>query len=295
MSVFDDDEDDEQERGSAGARVAAALNPQEEDEPADDGADTRAGSQQDAKQQAQKDQPNDTSAQELAQSPEDETVNAQGHPDANELEDGAVTPDQALGEMAGYSPVKAPTAPTLKPYSTAPVEAAQELANAKSSFDPSQYKPSVGRRIAASLASGLVGFGTHNASEAMKVGDQVRSKPLDMARQQEQQKEQGIQSKVDAGNLENQRVETQNKNALSEYGLQERDMRNQSYAQSQNALAEAVNPVRRTATTRSRSSRQPTPTTRMRAGLASLRPARLFRTLLPRISGFRPGRRLLRE
>lgn len=237
MSVFDDDEDDEQEAGSAGARVAAALNPQEEDEPADDGADTRAGSQQDAKQQAQKDQPNDTSAQELAQSPEDETVNAQGHPDANELEDGAVTPDQALGEMAGYSPVKALTAPTLKPYSTAPVEAAQELANAKSSFDPTQYKPSGWRRAGAAIAGALTGFGTRNAAEGTRVGEMALNGPLDRAKAAEGQKEAGLQSKVDAGDLANKQTGTENANAMQEYGLQERDFRNQAYANSQNATA----------------------------------------------------------
>lgn len=245
MSVFDDDEDEQSEGATAGARVAAALNPQEEDEPADDGPDTRADSQASAKQSAQKDAPEDGTAQEIAQStpyegvsnPPDEPITTDD--ESGDVAEAGTNPDEDVASLAGYTPVKAPTAPTLKPYSTAPVEAAQELANAKSSFDPSQYRPSGLRRAGAAIAGALTAFGSRNPEEGTRVGEMALNGPLDRARQQEAQKEQGIQSQIDAGNLQNQATEVQNKNALNEYGLEERQMRNTAYADSQAALAES--------------------------------------------------------
>lgn len=150
-------------------------------------------------------------------------------------------PSEDADAMADYHPVEVPSAPTVKPYSTAPVEDAQKLAQMKSDFagrvQAGDFKPSLGRQIRGRIAAGLVGFGARNAAEGAKIGSDVLNEPLNSAEQTENQQEAAQQQKVDADNLANQQIQTENANAVTQWQRGIDAAKAQSLANQESALA----------------------------------------------------------
>jgi hypothetical protein len=117
-------------------------------------------------------------------------------------------------------------------------DARDQLAHQIASFDPNQYKPSVGRRIGAAVAAGLVGFGSHNAEAGLRVGQAVNDAPLNHARAEEQQKELALNQQI--ANTEQNRRDAQQdyQNRVSDYNMQERGMTNSARVADWQALAQ---------------------------------------------------------
>lgn len=143
--------------------------------------------------------------------------------------------------MSRTGPIEAPKPPQFQPYSQAPVEAAQQLAQTQSDFAAKiaagAYKPSIGRRIASALAGGAVAFGSRSPAEGMRVAESGLRAPLNRATEAEQARETALRSQGAAGTAQNQVTQQNNANQANAYNLAERDMRNRAYAANQNAQA----------------------------------------------------------
>lgn len=159
---------------------------------------------------------------------------------APQTEDSETEEPEPAAMMAGpiQSTYKAPAPINLQKPSDAPVEAAQELAQAKADFDPSKYKPSGWRRAGAAVAGALTAFGSRDPEKGWKVGSEVLDAPLERAKAQEAQKEAGIQGKIDAGNAKNAQINSENSQEFQRYNADERNVRNQAYVEQVNAQAE---------------------------------------------------------
>lgn len=236
MSVFDDDEDE----GNSSLAVGRALAAGEEADVPEETPTVLAVPPQSDFASYQ----DDGSAEQLAAADDgyenEQEGGAQPSSNAQVPTQGGSSPAADTGDdmaMQLQTPIKAPAAPALKPYSSAPQEAAEQLAQAKASFNPADYKPGIGTRIRAGIAGGLVGFGTKSAAQGMSVENAVEGRSLNQARAVEAQKESGIQSQIDAGNTANAATQRDNEGMLQEYNLEERGMRNQGYAADQNATA----------------------------------------------------------
>jgi hypothetical protein len=115
----------------------------------------------------------------------------------------------------------------------------KEIAN----FKPSDYKPSIGRRIAAALSGGAVAFGNRNPAEGLRVAQSVNDAPLNRARAAEQQTEQGTRqtiADVNAQNQTRQAVYQNQRQAANDAALNEqRQQRAQDFASQADARAKA--------------------------------------------------------
>ena len=235
MSVFDDDPDEEEDDSSLA--VGRALAAGEESDVPEDTPQVAGPEESPAATQS------DNSAEQLAGYRGEEdwsdagappTSNAQG-PTQDSTSPATDTGDDLAMQM--QTPLKAPAAPTLKPYSNAPQEAAEQLANARASFNPKDYAPSGWRRAGAAAAGALTAFGSRSPQQGMNVGLSALDAPLDRARAVEAQKEAGLQTQIDAGNSANAETQRENEGMLQQYNLEERGMRDQGYVNDQNASA----------------------------------------------------------
>ena len=110
----------------------------------------------------------------------------------------------------------------------------QALEHQIASFKPSDYKPSIGRRIGAALSGGAVAFGSRNPAAGMKVAEAVNDAPLNRARAAEQQSESATRQQIADVNAQNQTRQAQYQNqrlAANDAALnQERTQRGEQYA-----------------------------------------------------------------
>ncbi len=138
-------------------------------------------------------------------------------------------------------PLTAPAPPQFKPYSTEPADAANELAKEKGDFAAKvasgAYKPSVWRNIGAGLAAAATGWKS-GAEAGARIGQGIRSAPLDRATANEARTEQGTQAKIDAGNIANQGIQRENQNEATKANWADRDFANQARVRDWNAQAE---------------------------------------------------------
>lgn len=145
--------------------------------------------------------------------------------------------DQETAALAGTQTYKAPPPLVYKPYEDHSADYAAMTAQ-KANENPANYKPSVGRRIAAGFAAGLTAAGTRNAGEGMAVGKEVLSGPLDRAKQQWAAQEAPLQSKIEADKAADQAVDRENTQATNQYNAAERNLTNQAHVDSWNAMAQ---------------------------------------------------------
>ena len=208
MPVFEDDE----EAPKGAAAVADALSGSDESAPPESMPDTVEPVQP---VQAS----SDTSAQDIgayeSEQPEPSRVPATIQTPSGEEE----------------QPLTAPAAPVFKPYSQDAENAANELAQEKSDFAAKvasgAYKPSLWRNIGAGVAAAAAGW-RGGALEGGRVGQAIRSAPLDKATSEEQLKEQGTLSKIAAGDRENADIQRENQNAATTANWADRDFANQA-------------------------------------------------------------------
>lgn len=238
MSVFDDDEDEDE--GNSSLAVGRALAAGEEADVPEETPTVLAVPPQSDFASYQ----DDGSAEQLAAADDgyenEQEGGAQPSSNAQVPTQGGSSPAADTGDdmaMQLQTPIKAPAAPALKPYSNAPQEAAEQLAQAKASFNPADYKPSGWRRAGAALAGAATAAGFRNPSMGEQIGMGALNAPLDRARAVEAQKEAGLQGQIQAGNDQNAATQRDNEGMLQEYNLEERGMRNQGYAADQNATA----------------------------------------------------------
>lgn len=240
-------EDDDSEDESGPVAIARALSASEEAEPPDQVPDVVARTQ-DMPRDAEGEESHDQEAQSLAnyngeEEPRDEGDNGgvAGEIQAPAGPSDASPEDQGLAALSGGGQVTAPKPPVFQSYSQEPVEAAHEYAQAKSDFASKvaagAYKPSGWRQLGAALSGGLVAFGSRNPAEGMRVAEAADKAPLNRATAAEQLKEQSIQARQQAGNAANDVTQRNNQNQASSYNLADRNMRNQAYANDQNAQA----------------------------------------------------------
>lgn len=114
----------------------------------------------------------------------------------------------------------------------------QALVTQKAGENPANYKPSVGRRILAGIAGGLVGAGTHNGGEGMAVGRSVTGAPLERAQRTWAAQEAPLQQKLEADKAADQAVDRTNQQATNTYNAAERNMTNQAKVADWNAQAD---------------------------------------------------------
>jgi hypothetical protein len=227
VGVFDDDEDEHTPQGAAA--IASALA----------GTDEAAPPEEIPVAPAPRVQPSDdTTAQDMASNdfvPDPRMVQQDAAADS------AIAQNPNQAPQGDDQPLVAPPAPVFKPYSTEPADAAHELAQEKSDFAEKvasgAYKPSVLRNIGAGLAAAAAGW-KGGAEAGGKVGQEIRSAPLDRATANEQLAEQGTQSRIDAGNLQNQSIQRENQNAAAAANWADRDFANQARVRDWNAQAQ---------------------------------------------------------
>jgi hypothetical protein len=146
---------------------------------------------------------------------------------------GAGSGEEEVGAVGGMKAPVLPTAPQLGDNA----DNFRALEARFSKFNPQDYKPSIGRRIAAGLAGGAVAFGSRNPGEGMKVADRINSAPLDRAQAQLESDVRPIQQRITDTNAQNQQGQQRFANDVSRYGLQERDLTNQARIGDWNAQA----------------------------------------------------------
>lgn len=149
---------------------------------------------------------------------------------------GAGASDSTPSEPSGAAGLKAPMLPNTPKYEDE-LSAHQKLEHDMVAVDPSKYKPSGGRRVLAGLAAGLAAAG-HNPN-ATQIGESIRNQPL--SRAQAQNAPVVAADRQALSDLHDRNTQTrQNFNdEVSQYGLQERDMRNKGYVAGQEAQAAA--------------------------------------------------------
>ena len=146
-------------------------------------------------------QPDDASA--YAQSPQDEEAQSDEPLPGGEDDGGGSEYAQPSASGAAQDSGSAAQLPSTPQY-------VDNLPNYKaleheiSNFKPTDYKPSVGRRIAAALSGGAVAFGSRNPEAGMRIANQVNDAPLNRARAAEQQTEQGTRQQIADVNAQNQ-------------------------------------------------------------------------------------------
>jgi hypothetical protein len=158
-------------------------------------------------------------------------------PEAIPTEEPGDEGDSDTAALAGTQTYKAPPPLTYQPYADHSADE-QAMVTQKASENPANFKPSVGRRIAASVAGALSGFGSHNASEGLNVAEKVTGAPLEAARRQWAAQEAPLQQKLQADKAADQTVDRTNAQATNVYNAQERNMTNQARVDSWNALAQ---------------------------------------------------------
>ena len=224
-----EDEDTKEESGPVA--VARALSGSDEAEAPDNMPDTTARSQP----VAERGDDDDTAYQMAEYQPSSSAQPSESKAPSDDRDNG----DQSLAALtSGAKPLQAPAPVVLKPMSSAPYEAAQELAQAKANFDPSKYKPSTWRRIGAALSGAAIAFGSKNPQLGMQAADEAMGAPLARAREIEAQKEAAIQQREQAAQLQNQQIQQENALSIQQGNLADRDFRNQGYVANQQAQAE---------------------------------------------------------
>jgi hypothetical protein len=202
-----------------------------QDEPSPAGADSSEymGQNQEQAPSAPRELPSDPGEEEAAISP----GQGEGY---SAVPIGTTAAEEDNGEDQYFSkPLQAPKMPTFAPYVQS--QAPGQLAAAKSAFTArvANAKPSIGRRIGASIAAGLQSFGGVPGAET--AAQRIYDAPLDRARAAETQKEAGIQAQIDADNAANAVTQRNNQAGADQYNMAERDMRNRGYVQNQEAQA----------------------------------------------------------
>lgn len=202
MALFSQDDSDEDETPNMGTAFSGAQDPDDPDAVSESPV-PEAVDQADAPAPAS---PDDANA--YAQSPDEEHGDDEGR-------EAAIAPDENGGAVYGESASTTPQdsggggaqLPAMPQY-VDNLPNYQALEKEISNFKPSDYKPSIGRRIAAALSGGAVAFGSRNPAEGIKVAEGVDSAPLDRARATEQQQEQATRQQIADVNAQNQTRQT---------------------------------------------------------------------------------------
>ena len=226
MALFSQDDSDD-ETPTMGAAFSGGPNPDEPDD------ETATPSPADGDEQQQAPVPDDSSAYAQSQDSE-EQPNQSSAPSEDE-------------EGGDYSQSAAPSGASVLP--SMPVLADNsanqaELEYAKSHFNPSDYKPSIGRKILAGLSGGAIAFGTRNIPAALNAEQGVLNDPLQRAQAVEAQKESAINQRIADVNSQNQTRQATYQNqrvAANDAALNDqRSQRAQDYAAQAAARSNAI-------------------------------------------------------
>jgi len=228
VALFSQDDDSEDETPEMGSAFSGGQEPSDPDEVSESPV-PEAADQADEPEPAA---PDDANA--YAQSPDD--PGAQEEPTGEEPFPGQdqsadyVAPESESAQDSGSGPVQLPAMPQYVDNLPNYQALEKEIAN----FKPSDYKPSIGRRIAAALSGGAVAFGSRNPEAGLRVANQVNDAPLNRARAAEQQTEQGTRQQIADVNAQNQTRQAVYQNqrvAANDAALNtERQQRGEDYA-----------------------------------------------------------------
>lgn len=198
MALFSQDDSDEDETPGIGAAFSGGQEPDEQTEtPSPDEVDN-----------APQPSPADDSSAYAQSSDEQEELDQAAHPAPGGTDDGEGFEYGGGSQDSSGSSSKLPSMPqyvdNLPNY--------QALENEIKNFKPSDYEPSIGRRIGAALSGGAVAFGSRNPEAGMRVAESVNNAPLNRARAAEQQLEQGTRETIADVNAQNQTRQAQYQN-----------------------------------------------------------------------------------
>ena len=230
---WNDDDPEEQEDGpvAVARALSGADEEQPESEPEPPQADEEGSPQQDI--EYQKGAP-DNGSQYAQPAESDSTADQTSDSYADEAGDqfagSAAGSNGGSGQQVGASSSTLPQAPQFGDNAAN----YQAMERRYAQFNPADYKPSIGRRIAAALSGGAVAFGSRNPAAGMKVAESVNDAPLNRARQQLQADVTPIQQRINDVNSQNsqqQRVYQNSRQAANDAALnQQRQEHGEDYA-----------------------------------------------------------------
>lgn len=142
----------------------------------------------------------------------------------------AIVPEGGADDSDWIKAPPVPTPVTLQPYRSTD-ESLKALKDQYAQEATENTKPSGWRRLAAGLAGGAVAFGSRNPGEGMNVVNQILNSPREQAEERWKRAERPLEEDYRRAQEQNAEISRENNVAIQQGNLADRDYRNQSQDQ----------------------------------------------------------------